>query len=370
MAGAASQGAQDSIPKTGVNAGMLERVDIKSMTLPELAAEFAGLGLPKFRAGQVFRWLSRGVKSFDEMSDLSKGLRGQLAERYEIFTAEIVRKQVSKTDGTVKYLLRLHDGEHVEAVVMRYHYGSSICISTQVGCKMGCSFCATGKSGFSRNLSASEILSQVQAGSIDIGERISHIVLMGMGEPLDNYENVLRFLELAACPEGLNLGMRHISLSTCGIVDKIYDLADRKLQLTLSVSLHAPNDRIRSRTMPINRRWGVEELLAACRYYGKATGRRISFEYAMIAGVNDSDQCAQELGRRLKGMLAHVNLIPVNDVTGTGYQKSGIHRQKRFVSILQQYGITATVRRTLGADIDASCGQLRRKHEGGNGHEG
>lgn len=347
----------------------MKKIDIKSKTLSELTEELTAQGFPKYRAGQIYRWLHRGAQDFSQMSDLPEQLRSELARQYEIAWAQTELKRVSK-DGTVKYLFRLNDGEYVESVLMKYHHGYSICISTQVGCKMGCSFCATGKSGFSRNLSASEILSQVQAGSIDIGGRISHIVLMGMGEPLDNYENVLRFLELAACPEGLNLGMRHISLSTCGIVDKIYDLADRKLQLTLSVSLHAPNDRIRSRTMPINRRWGVEELLAACRYYGKATGRRISFEYAMIAGVNDSDQCAQELGRRLKGMLAHVNLIPVNDVTGTGYQKSGIHRQKRFVSILQQYGITATVRRTLGADIDASCGQLRRKHEGGNGHEG
>ena len=357
--------------RKGVTAGMGGKIDIKSMTLAELTEGFAALGLPKFRAGQVFRWLHKaGVRGFDGMSDLPKGLREQLAGQYEVLHAEPVGRRVSKIDGTIKYLFRLHDGEHVESVVMRYHYGNSICISTQVGCKMGCSFCATGKSGFSRDLSPSEILSQVQSGSIDIGERISHIVLMGMGEPLDNYENVLRFLELASCREGLDMGMRHISLSTCGIVDKIYDLADRKLQLTLSVSLHAPNDRIRGRTMPVNKKWGVEELLAACRYYAKTTGRRISFEYAMISGVNDSGQCAEELGRRLRGMLAHVNLIPVNDVTGTGYQKSGIGRQKRFVSILQQHGITATVRRTLGADIEASCGQLRRKYEGGNGHEG
>ena len=234
---------------------------------------------------------------------------------------------------------------------------------------MNCSFCATGKSGFSRNLAASEILSQVQAASQDAGVRISHIVLMGMGEPLDNYENVLRFLELVTSPEGLQIGMRHISLSTCGIVDKIYDLADRKYQLTLSVSLHAPNDAIRSRTMPINNRWNIGELLQACKYYGAKTGRRISFEYALIQGVNDTDACALELAGRLKGILAHVNLIPVNDVTGTGYRKSRIEQQKRFVSLLESRGIPATVRRTLGSDIEASCGQLRRKVEGGNDHE-
>lgn len=348
----------------------MEKTDIKSLTLEELSTQFAGLGLPKFRAGQVFRWLARGVTDFSQMSDLSKDLREQLSQRYAIRGVEILRKQVSQIDGTIKYLFRLFDGECVESVVMRYHYGNSICISTQVGCKMNCSFCATGKSGFSRNLSPSEILSQVQMGSIDIGERISHVVLMGMGEPLDNYENVLRFLQLCTCKEGLGLSMRGISLSTCGIVDKIYDLADKKLQLTLSVSLHAPNDRIRGRTMPINKRWPLDELIKACRYYARQTGRRISFEYAMIAGVNDSDACARELAGRLKGLLAHVNLIPVNDVTGTGYKKSGIPRQKRFVEILQGQGITATVRRTLGADIEASCGQLRRKHEGGDGYEG
>ena len=302
------------------------------------------------------------------MSNLSKALREDLSQRYDIAWAEIRQKQVSK-DGTVKYLFRLPDGEHVESVLMRYHHGTSICISTQVGCKMNCSFCATGKSGFSRNLPASEILSQVQAASLDEGERISHIVLMGMGEPLDNYDNVLRFLELVTSPEGLNVSMRHISLSTCGLVDRIYDLADKRLQLTLSVSLHAPNDEIRSRTMPVNRRWNMEQLLKACKYYCERTGRRISFEYAMISGVNDMDWCAKELASRLKGILAHVNLIPVNDVTGTGYKKSGLERQKRFVSLLEERGVTATVRRTLGSDIDASCGQLRRKAEGGTGHE-
>lgn len=346
----------------------LDPKDIKSKTLTELREELGELGLPKYRAEQVYRWLHRGVQDFSQMSDLSKTLREQLAEKYWIAWAEVEQKRVSK-DGTVKYLFRLPDGEHVESVLMHYHHGSSICISTQVGCKMNCSFCATGQSGFARNLTASEILSQVQAASLDAGERISHIVLMGMGEPLDNYENVLRFLELVTSPEGLNLSMRHISLSTCGLVDKIYDLADKKLQLTLSVSLHAPNDEIRSQTMPVNKRWNMEELLRACKYYSDHTGRRISFEYAMISGVNDMDWCAKELAGRLRGILAHVNLIPVNDVTGTGYKKSGLDRQKRFISILEARGITATVRRTLGSDIEASCGQLRRKVEGGTGHE-
>lgn len=337
--------------------------DIKSKTLSEMQEELGALGLPKYRALQVYRWLHRGVTDFSQMSDLSKALREELSQRYFIAWAEVEQKRVSK-DGTVKYLFRLPDGEHVESVLMHYHHGTSICISTQVGCKMNCSFCATGQSGFARNLAASEILSQVQAASLDAGERISHIVLMGMGEPLDNYQNVLRFLELVTSQEGLNLSMRHISLSTCGLVDKIYDLADKRLQLTLSVSLHAPNDEIRSRTMPVNKRWNMEELLKACKYYSDKTGRRISFEYAMISGVNDMDWCAKELASRLRGILAHVNLIPVNDVTGTGYKKSGLDRQQRFVSLLEERGVTATVRRTLGSDIEASCGQLRRKVEG------
>lgn len=344
------------------------KIDVKSMSFTELRDDLAGLGLPKYRAGQIFRWLHLGVESFGEMTDLPLSLRGQLEERYEIARAQIVRKLVSK-DGTKKYLFRMNDGELVEAVWMEYHHGNSICISTQVGCKMNCSFCATGRSGFARDLQPSEMLSQIQSAQRDSDARVSNIVLMGMGEPLDNYDNVLRFLRLVSCPEGMNIGMRHISLSTCGLVDRIYQLADEKLQLTLSVSLHAPNDGIRNQTMPVNRRWNVEELLKACRYYAKQTGRRISFEYAMIGGVNDSDACARELAGRLKGMLAHVNLIPVNDVTGAGYRKSKIERQKAFAAILESSGCTATVRRTLGSDIEASCGQLRRKHEGGEGNE-
>ena len=347
----------------------MERIDVKSMSFTELQKEFEGLGFPPYRAGQAFHWLHQGAESFQEMTNLSKSLRLQLAERYEIACAQAVRKLVS-VDGTVKYLFRMNDGELVESVLMRYHHGISICISTQVGCKMNCSFCATGRSGFSRNLLPSEMLAQIQSAQRDEGVRVSNVVLMGMGEPLDNYENVLRFLRLVSCPEGMNIGMRHISLSTCGLVDQIYRLAEEKLPLTLSVSLHAPNDAIRNQTMPVNRRWNVEALLKACRHYAKQTGRRISFEYAMIRGVNDSDGCARELVGRLRGMPAHVNLIPVNDVTGTGYQKSRVERQRAFAAILEAAGCTATVRRTLGSDIEASCGQLRRKHEGGNGYEG
>ena len=339
------------------------KLDIKSMTLPELQAELATLSLPKYKATQIYRWLhQRGVVRFEEMSDQSKATRELLSERYEITTAVIERKQVSALDNTVKYLFSLPSGDCVESVLMQYHHGYSICISTQVGCRMGCTFCATGMSGFLRNLKPSEMLAQIQAAQREENIRISKVVLMGMGEPLENYENLMRFLELVSSDEGLNIGMRHISLSTCGIVDKIYDLADRKLQLTLSVSLHAPNDTIRSRTMPINRKWGVDTLLKACRYYSKTTGRRISFEYAMISGVSDSDDCARELAKKLKGTLSHVNLIPVNNVTGNDYRKSDGQRLKRFCKILNDSGVTATVRRTLGSDIDASCGQLRRRH--------
>ncbi len=350
----------------------MDKIDIKSKTLGELREMMRQMEFPGYRAKQVYGWLHDpcgGVKSFEEMTNLPKEMRMILAESCEIRSAQIRLKQVSALDETVKYLFRLNDHEHVESVVMKYHHGDSICISTQVGCKMNCSFCATGKSGFSRDLLPSEMLSQVQEASRDAGKRISHIVLMGMGEPLDNYENVLRFLELVTSPEGMNIGMRHISLSTCGLVDRIYDLADKKLQLTLSVSLHAPNDRIRSSTMPINRKWGMDELLQACRYYSRQTGRRISFEYAMIRDVNDMDWCARELARRLTGILAHINLIPVNSVTGAGYQKSGIARQKQFISILNSHGFSATVRRTLGADIEASCGQLKRRYEKEGGME-
>ena len=341
----------------------MSQQDIKSMTLDELKADFAADGQPAFRALQVYKWLHRGVSNFDEMSDQSKAFRQRLSERYYIANAVVEKKLESKLDDTVKYLFRLNDGEHVESVLMDYHHGHTICISTQVGCKMNCAFCATGKSGFSRDLTASEMLAQIQAAQEDVGIRISNVVMMGMGEPLDNYKNVLRFLELVTSGDGMNIGMRHISLSTCGIVDKIYDLAERKLQLTLSVSLHAPNDAIRSKTMPVNRKWGVDELLKACRYYASMTGRRISYEYAMISGVNDSDACAAELAEKLSGSLSHVNLIPVNDVSGAGFKKSTSDRLQKFSRILSNKGITVTVRRTLGSDINASCGQLRRRYK-------
>ena len=335
--------------------------DIKSMTLPELKEEMILIGEKAFKAGQIYSWLHKhGAVSFDEMTNISKDLRANLQKKYDIYNCTIEKKLVSVYDNTVKYLFRLNDGELIESVVMKYKYGYTICVSSQVGCKMGCKFCASGIAGFVRNLTPSEILSQVYTAQRDLGIRISHIVMMGVGEPLDNFDNVMRFLSLITDENGLNISMRNISLSTCGVVTGIYKLMEKKLQLTLSVSLHAPNDGIRSQTMPVNDRWNIDELLKACRDYTKATSRRISFEYAMISGVNDSDECARELGKRLKGMLCHVNLIPVNSVKERDYKKSTDNRISEFIKVLEKYGINVTVRRTLGSDINASCGQLRR----------
>ena len=329
------------------------------------------MGLPKFRVGQIYKWLHKTfVINFSEMTDLSKQLRQTLDDNFVIFGCAIEKKLVSCYDGTVKYLFRLHDDEFVETVVMRYKYGLSICVSTQVGCKMGCKFCASTLNGCVRNLATSEILGQVYAAQRDLGERISHIVLMGMGEPLDNYDNVLKFLHMVSDENGINIGMRNISLSTCGLVPKMYDLLNENLQLTLSVSLHAPNDKIRNQLMPVSLRYKYDELLTVCRDYINKTNRRISFEYSLVRGVNDSDECALELSRRLKGMLCHVNLIPVNEVDETGLVRSNERQVRNFQKILTDNGINATVRRTLGGDINASCGQLRRnsiKDRGGIG---
>lgn len=341
--------------------------DIKSMTLDELTEFVTENGFPKFRAKQIYDWLYKNVTDFDNMRNIPADLKAFLKSSSYISVANIEKKLVSRYDKTVKYLFSFNDGECVESVVMSYKHGYSICISTQVGCKMGCTFCATGKSGFSRSLEPSEMLGQIEAAQRDLNIRISNIVLMGMGEPLDNFDNVVKFLRLVSSDNGLNIGMRHITLSTCGIVPKIYELAKLHLGITLSVSLHAPNDDIRQRTMPIARKYSIEELLKACSDYFKTTGRRVTFEYSMISGVNDSDENARELAKRLEGTHSHVNLIPVNTVEGTGYLKSNIKRQQAFINILAAKNIGATVRRTLGSDINASCGQLKRKHieEGG-----
>lgn len=333
--------------------------DIKSMTLEELTAWLKEQGEPAFRAKQIFHWLYRGVSSFDEMTDLSKALREKLSSLAFLTPPQVARKQVSRLDGTIKYLWELSDGNCVESVLMRYQHGNTVCISCQVGCRMGCAFCASTIAGKVRDLTPSEMLDQVLFTQLDSGREISNIVLMGIGEPLDNMDTVLRFLTLVNHPKGLNIGMRHISLSTCGVIPGIRRLAELQLQLTLSVSLHAPDSETRSRIMPVNRAYDVEELFAACHDYFQKTGRRISFEYAMIDGVNDHDWQADLIARRIAGMPGHVNLIPLNDVVESPFKPS--RRIAAFQKRLQSHGVTATVRRSLGGDIDASCGQLRRK---------
>lgn len=335
---------------------------IKSMTLPEMGEVLKGWRQPAFRAKQVFTWLHKGVGSYQEMTNLPQSLRQQLEETYPLYRPQVVRKQQSQKDGTIKYLWRLSDGNCVETVLMRYHYGNTVCISTEVGCAMGCAFCASTLGGLVRRLEPHEMLDQVLFTQIDSGLPVSHIVLMGIGEPLDNFDNVLRFLELVNSPDGMNISMRHISLSTCGLVPKIDKLAEHKLQLTLSVSLHAPTNEIRNTIMPVNKAYPVEALLAACRRYYEATGRRISFEYAMIQGVNDTEAAAKQLLLDLKGLPAHVNLIPLNHVEESPLKPSTRQAVQRFQQILEDGGVPATVRRTLGGDIDASCGQLRRKY--------
>lgn len=339
----------------------MDKKDIKSMTLLELEAEMTALKLPKFRAAQIFDWLQkRCVSSFDEMTNLSKDLRALLSEKYYIASCEIEDRFESKLDDTVKYLFRLNDGECIESVLMKYNHGWSICISSQVGCRMGCKFCASTIGGLKRSLTASEMLSQIMSAQKDMGIRISNIVMMGIGEPFDNYDNVIRFLQLVGDEKGLNIGMRHISISTCGRVDGIRRFMELDSQITLSVSLHAPNDKIRDTIMPINKKWNVGELISACRDYFAKTGRRISFEYAMIKGVNDSRECADELIKILGGMICHINLIPANEVRENDYHRSD--RVHEFCDYLNRHGMNATVRRTLGADISASCGQLRQRH--------
>ena len=335
---------------------------LKSMTQSEIGTVLKELGQPAFRAKQVFSWLHKGVKSYEEMTNLPKSLRDMLAEKYPLNIPQVVRKQESKKDGTIKYLWQLSDGNCVETVLMRYHYGNTVCISTEVGCRMGCAFCASTIGGLVRKLEPYEILDQVLFTQVESGQPVSHIVLMGIGEPLDNFDNVMRFLELVNHPEGMNISMRHISLSTCGLVPMIDKLAEKNLQISLAISLHGPNDEIRNKIMPVNKAYPIDELLAACHRYYAATSRRIHFEYAMIDGLNDRECDAKELLRRLKGLQAHVNMIPLNHVEESPLKPSSRQAVQRFQKILEDGGIPATVRRTLGGDIDASCGQLRRKY--------
>ncbi len=339
----------------------MSKIDIKSMYLSELEELMATLNEPKFRAGQIFKWLQSGVENFDEMTDIPSKLRVTLQESYYIVTANVKKRLESCIDDTVKYLYEMYDGEFVESVVMQYNHGYSICISTQVGCRMGCSFCASGLKGLKRSLSASEMLAQITTAQRDLNIRISNVVLMGMGEPMDNLQNVIRFLRLVSHEKGLNIGLRHISVSTSGVVTGIYSLAKENFPITLSISLHAPNDKIRDSMMRVNKRWNVALLIKACKDYIKTTGRRISFEYAVVENVNDSDENAKELAQLLKGMLCHVNLIPINPVKENSYKKPDRSKIEHFCKLLNDLGINTTIRRTLGQDIDASCGQLRGK---------
>lgn len=335
--------------------------DILSMLPQEIEADFCAMGEQKFRAGQVFQWLSRGTRDFEEMSNLSKVLREKLKENYELYRPKVLSKQVSKLDGTIKYLWELKDGNAVETVVMSYKHGNTVCISTQVGCRQGCAFCASTIGGLVRCLEPGEMLDEVLYSQLDSGKEISNIVLMGIGEPLDNFDNVMRFLQLVNHPKGMNIGMRHISLSTCGLTERFDELAERDLQLTLSVSLHAPDDETRSKLMPANRGRGVEQLIECCRKYYDKTGRRISFEYAMIDGVNDTEYHARLLARHARYVGAHINLIPLNHVEERQFRPSTPEHMKAFIKILEDEGVNVTVRRKLGGDVDASCGQLRRK---------
>ena len=335
--------------------------DILSMLPQEIETDLAALGEPKYRAKQIFEWLGRGVRDFDGMTNLPGALREKLKAEYRLYKPKVLSKQVSKIDGTIKYLWELYDGNAVETVVMSYKHGNTVCVSSQVGCRQGCAFCASTIGGLVRCLEASEILDEVLFSQMDSGMPISNIVLMGIGEPLDNFDNVMRFLELVNHPQGMNIGMRHISLSTCGITERFDDLAARDMQITLSVSLHAPDDETRSRLMPANRGRGVDKLMECCRSYYQKTGRRISFEYAMIDGVNDTEYHAHLLAKRAKYVGAHVNLIPLNHVEEREFKPSTAGHMKAFIKILENEGVNVTVRRKLGGDVDASCGQLRRK---------
>lgn len=346
---------------------ILEKKDIRSMTREELIEDFAQFNEPKFRAEQVFKWIASGIEDFSQMTNISIALRNKLADYYFIPSVTIVKKLTSKIDNTVKYLYKLHDGNYIESVLMEYKHGYTVCISTQVGCRMGCSFCASGINGLTRDLAPSEMLAQVMTAGKDNNIRVSNVVLMGMGEPLDNFDNVLRFLNLISSKDSLNIGLRHISLSTSGVVPKIKELARFKLPITLSISLHAPFDEIRTKMMKVNKSWNIQELIDACKYYQSFTGRRISFEYAMIDGVNDTIQCAIQLSKILKGIMCHVNLIPVNPVKENDYKKSSKSSLVAFAEKLNSLGVNTTIRRTLGSDIEASCGQLRQKYQEGRG---
>ncbi len=336
------------------------RINLMDLLPEELKELLEGMGQQKYRATQVFQWINKGVTDIDQMTNLSKALREELKSVAYLGKLKTVRKLVSKIDGTVKYLFQLPDGNVIECVLMEYRHGLSVCISSQVGCKMGCRFCASAGAGFVRNLTPGEMLDQVISAGTDAGRRIGNIVIMGIGEPLDNYDNVLKFLRLVNHPQGLNIGYRHITVSTCGLVPAILRLAKENIPITLSVSLHAPNDSIRERLMPISRKYSIDKILEACKIYTVEIKRRVTFEYAVISGVNDSMDNAWELAGKLKGMLCHVNLIPVNHIEDGEFTRSDRQTMERFKAVLEGAGIETTIRRELGQDISAACGQLRR----------
>lgn len=335
-------------------------INILDLEWDELKNELTALGEPVFRAKQIWQWIYQGADSFDEMTNLSKDLRKKLMNRFFIGGIHIAKKLLSSTDGTRKYLFSLRDGKVVEGVLMKYHYGNSVCLSTQIGCRMGCSFCASARLGIDRNLTVGEMIAQVIAIARDIGERVSHVVLMGIGEPFDNYDNVIRFLRRLNSPDTLSISFRRMTISTCGLVPEILRFADEEIPVNLSISLHAPNDDIRKEIMPVAKRYPFDKILSASLLYTQKTGRRITFEYTLIRGINDADEHAEELGEKLAGLLCHVNLIPVNTVRDTGFIKSGRERIESFKSILEKHRIPVTVRRELGSDISAACGQLRK----------
>lgn len=336
--------------------------DIKSLTLEQLKEEMTAIGEKPFRAGQIYKWLHvKLVNSFDEMTDLSASLREKLAKEYEITDLKQLEVQISKDDGTRKYLFALGDGNTVESVLMRYHHGNSVCISSQVGCRMGCKFCASTIGGCIRSLTASEMLDQIYKISADIGERVSNVVVMGMGEPMDNYDNVVRFITMISDENGLNISQRNLTVSTCGLVPEIRKLADLQLSITLAISLHAGTDEKRKSLMPIANKYSIAELTDACAYYFKKTGRRLTFEYSLIAGVNDTEKDADDIARIARKVSAHVNLIPVNPVTETGFKPTTGRDTNAFKNALEKRGVTATVRREMGRDIDGACGQLRKR---------
>ena len=341
--------------------GDMKKVDIKSMLLTELEDYFMSIGEQKFRAKQVFFWLHEGVCEFADMTNISNGLREKLGEAFYITQPEIVEKQKSEIDGTIKYLWRLNDGETVESVLMEYKHGTTVCISSQVGCRMGCQFCASSIGGLVRNLSASEMLDQVLFAQIDSDKRISNIVLMGMGEPLDNFDSVVKFIRLITHPEGINIGARHITISTCGIIEYIDKLSELDVQLTLAISLHAPDDETRNKIIPTNRTVGVERLIEAGDKFFKTTGRRITYEYAMIDNINDSAQHAHKLASLLSSTKSHLNIILLSNIPNTQFQATSQGTLKKFTNILDKSDVSYTLRRSLGADIEAACGQLRNR---------